>query len=160
MVIYQHSKVPQCISFYDKQNTQTANRSPIWYLDEQYSTRYITMNISGTLQGFKYTVGLILSKETNHHLRSSTYMARNQDIPVWTSCQIRKIAGAHVPGMPGTLSPPPRVSDPDRHHSTCVTYMLWCIPESLTNSFLWSRQQGKTFPAFLAHAQPTILRIW
>ena len=28
---------------------------------------------------------------------------------------------AHVPGRPGTFSPPPRVSDPGMHHGTCVT---------------------------------------
>ena len=39
----------------------------------------------------------------------------------WASYQIRKIAGAHAPGKPGTFSPPPRVSDPDMHHGTCVT---------------------------------------
>ena len=42
----------------------------------------------------------------------------------WASCKIRKIAGAHAPGMPGTFSPPPRVSDPDMHHGTYVTHVL------------------------------------
>ena len=37
----------------------------------------------------------------------------------WASCQIRKIVGAHAPGMPGTFSPSPQVSDPDMHHGTC-----------------------------------------
>ena len=46
---------------------------------------------------------------------------------------------------------PPLVRDPDIHHGTCVT---------LTSSFLWSRWRGKMFPAFPAHAQPVILRIW
>ena len=59
--------------------------------------------------------------------------------------------------MPGTFSPQPRVSDPDMHHGTCVTHVPWCMPGSLTSSFLWSRWRGKTFPA---HAQPAILRIW
>ena len=59
------------------------------------------------------------------------------------SCQIRKIAGAHVPGMPETFSPPPRVSDPDMHHGTCVTHVPWCMPGSLTSGFLWSRRRGK-----------------
>ena len=76
------------------------------------------------------------------------------------SCQIRKIAGAHAPGMPGTFSPSPQVSDPDMHHGTCVTHVPWCMPGSLTSSFLWNRRRGKTFPAFPAHAQPAILRIW
>ena len=30
---------------------------------------------------------------------------------------------AHAPGMPGTFSPPPWVSDPDMHHGTYVTHV-------------------------------------
>ena len=78
----------------------------------------------------------------------------------WASCQIRKIVGAHAPGMPGTFSPSPQVSDLDMHHGTCVTHVPWCMPGSLTSGFLWNRWRGKTFPAFPAHAQPAILRIW
>ena len=78
----------------------------------------------------------------------------------WASCQIRKIAGAHAPGMPGTCYPSPQVSDTDMHHGTCITHVPWCMPGSLTSSFLWNRRRGKTFPAFPAHAQPAILRIW
>ena len=78
----------------------------------------------------------------------------------WASCQMRKIASAHAPGMPGTFSPPPRVNDPDMHHGTCLTHVPWCMPGSLTRGFLWSRRRGKTLPAFPAHAQPAILRIW
>ena len=79
---------------------------------------------------------------------------------LWASCQIRKIAGAHAPGMPGTFSPSPHVSDPDMHHGTCVTHVPWCMPGSLTSGFIWNWRRGKTFPAFPAHAQPAILRIW
>ena len=78
----------------------------------------------------------------------------------WASCQIRKIAGAHAPGMPGTFSLSPHVSDPDMHYGTCVTHVPGCMPGSLTSGFLRNRRQGKTFPAFPAHAQPAILRIW
>ena len=39
--------------------------------------------------------------------------------------------------MPGTFSPPPRVSDPDMHHGTCVTHVPWCMSGSLTSVFLW-----------------------
>ena len=35
------------------------------------------------------------------------------------------------------------VSHPDMHHGTCVTHVPWCIPGSLTISFLWSRWRGK-----------------
>ena len=79
---------------------------------------------------------------------------------LWASCQIRKLAGAHAPGMPGTFSPSPQASDPDMHHGTCVTHVPWCMPGSLTSGFFWNRRRGKTFPAFPAHAQPAILRIW
>ena len=80
--------------------------------------------------------------------------------PAWASCQIRTIAGAHAPWMPGTFSPPPRVSDPSMHHGTCDTHVQWCMSGSLTRGFLWCRRQGKTFPPIPAHAQPTILLIW
>ena len=49
----------------------------------------------------------------------------------------------------------PLVSDPGRHHDTCVTHVPWCMPGSLT------RGGGKKpFPAFPAHAQTALLRIW
>ena len=71
-----------------------------------------------------------------------------------------KLRVAHAPGMPGTLSPPQRVSDLDMHHGTCVTHVPSCMLGSLTSDFLWNRWRGETFPAFPAHAQPAILRIW
>ena len=42
-------------------------------------------------------------------------------------------------GMPGKFSPPPRKSDLDMHHGTCVTHVPWCISGSLSSGFLWSR---------------------
>ena len=54
-----------------------------------------------------------------------------------------KLRVAHAPGMPGTLSLWPRVSDPDMHHDTCVTHVPWCLPVSLTSGFLWSRWRWK-----------------
>ena len=50
---------------------------------------------------------------------------------------------AHALGMLGTFSPPPCVSNPDMQHGTCVTHVSWCMPGSLTSSFLWSRLRGK-----------------
>ena len=47
------------------------------------------------------------------------------------------------------------VSDPGMYHGTCVTHVPWCMMGSR-----WRGKRGKTFPAFPAHAQPTILRIW
>ena len=71
----------------------------------------------------------------------------------------------HAPGMSGTFSSPPRVSDPwvsdpYMHYGTCVTHVPWSMPESLTSGFLWSRWRGKMFPAFPVHAHPANLRIW
>ena len=54
-----------------------------------------------------------------------------------------KLRVAHAPGMPGTFSPRPRVSDPDMHHGTCVTHVPWCMPGLLTSGLVWSRWQGK-----------------
>ena len=50
---------------------------------------------------------------------------------------------AHAPGIPVTFSPPPRVSDPDMHHGTCVTHVPWCISGSLTSGWLWCQWRGK-----------------
>ena len=50
---------------------------------------------------------------------------------------------ARAPGMPGTFIQPPRVSDPDTHHGTCVTHVPWCMPGSLTSGFRWSWWRGK-----------------
>ena len=61
-----------------------------------------------------------------------------------------KLRVAHAPGMPGTFSPPPRVSDPDMHHGTCVTHVPWCIPGSPTSGFRHSRWRGKRF----RHSRP------
>ena len=54
-----------------------------------------------------------------------------------------KLRVAHTLGMPGTFSPPPRVSDPDMHHGTCVTHVPSCMPGSLTSGIRWSRWRGK-----------------
>ena len=54
-----------------------------------------------------------------------------------------KLRVAQAPGISGTFSPPPRVSDPNMHHSTCVTQAPWCMPGLLTSGFLWSRWRGK-----------------
>ena len=66
---------------------------------------------------------------------------------------------AHAPGMPGTfslspISKKPFVSDPGMHYGTCDKHVPWCVSGSLTGG------GGETFPAFPAHAQPVILRIW
>ena len=61
--------------------------------------------------------------------------------------------------MPGTFSPPPRVSDLDMHHGTCVTHVQWCMQGSLTSGFLWSRWRGNV-PGIPGACATRNLRIW
>ena len=77
-------------------------------------------------------------------------------IIAWASCQIRKIASVHAPGMPGTFSPPSQASNPDMHHGTCVTHVPWCMPGSQTSGFLWSQRWGKTSQVWDDILTPTI----
>ena len=61
-------------------------------------------------------------------------------IALWASCKIRKIVGC---ACAGNVFLPPRVTDTDMHHDTCVTHVLWCMPGSQTSGFLWIRWRGK-----------------
>ena len=72
-----------------------------------------------------------------------TATALTQILSEWASCQIRELRVADAPGIPGTFSPPPRVSDPDMHHGMCVTHVPWCMSRSLTSGFVWSRWRVK-----------------
>ena len=72
----------------------------------------------------------------NTTLRPIRYMLASWHGPFTRYVQLRV---AHAPGIPGTFSPPPRISDPDMHHGTCATHVPW----SLTRGFLWSRWRGK-----------------
>ena len=54
-----------------------------------------------------------------------------------------KLLVAYAPGMAGTFSPPPPVSDPYMPHGACVTHVPCCMSGSLTSGFLWSRCRGK-----------------
>ena len=53
-----------------------------------------------------------------------------------------KLRFAHASEMPEIFAPP-RVNDPDIHHSMCVVHVPWCMPGSLTSGFIWSRWWGK-----------------
>ena len=68
-----------------------------------------------------------------------------------------KLCVAHAPGLPGMFSPPPRVSDPDLHHGTCVTHVHTGIANL---RFPLKSVAGKMFSAFPSHAQHAIFRIW
>ena len=64
----------------------------------------------------------------------------------WASHQLRKIAGCACAGNAGNVFPPPRVSDPDMHHGTCMTHVPGCMPGSLTRGFhrsRWWRKQSR-----------------
>ena len=61
----------------------------------------------------------------------------------WPLARYVKLRVVHAPTMPGTFSPPRRVSDPGMDHGTCVTHVPGYMPRSLTSGFLWSRWRGK-----------------
>ena len=101
-----------------------------------------------------------LVRHQSYSVLSSRNTRCNQFNP-WASCQIRKIAGCACAGNAGNVFPPPaRVSDPDMHHGRCVTHVPWCMQGSPYLRFPLKSVMGKTCPAFPAHAQPAILRIW
>ena len=58
----------------------------------------------------------------------------------WASCQVRKIARCACDGNAGNVFPRRRlqrkllVSDPGKHHGSCVTHVPWCTSGSLTCS--------------------------
>ena len=70
-----------------------------------------------------------ISTFSNWFTRGSRYVVL-RDVPL---ARYVILLVAHAPGMPGTFSPLPRVSDPDIHHGTCVTHVPWCMPGSLTS---------------------------
>ena len=133
-----------------------------WKSDPCHNKTHLEKTIwnSNILDFYNNTVQHKVTWTQRQHSSDVDLISNSSSPQQWASCQIRKIAGAHAPGMPGTFSPSPQVSDPDMHHGTCVTHVPWCMPGLLTSSFLWNRRRGKTFPAFPAHAQPAILRIW
>ena len=130
---------------------------PQWTL--LFLTACLTYRLHSNRESSHYTVPL-LGATIGLSTQRGDSCWKSFHVITWASCQIRKIAGAHAPGMPGTFSPSPQVSDPDMHHGTCVTHVPWCMPGSLTSGFLLNRRRGETFPAFPAHAQPAILCIW
>ena len=71
-----------------------------------------------------------------------------------------KLRVAHAPGMPGTFFP---VTDIKGNRElaipTCITARAWRTCRDTCRDRL-PAMAGKTFPAFPAHAQTSILRIW
>ena len=60
----------------------------------------------------------------------------------WPLARYVKLRVVHAPTMPGTFSPPRRVSDPGMDHGTRVTHVPCYMPRSLTSGYLWSRWRG------------------
>ena len=88
---------------------------------------------------------LVLSVESGVHrdIKILTAIKQIHDVQHGPLTRYLLLRVAHVPGMPGTFSPPPRVSDSDMHHGTCVKHVPWCMPGSLTTGFLWIRWRAK-----------------
>ena len=91
-----------------------------------------------------FVTSLVLMDLCNHYPYHTWFIAAQWqwNLTVWASYQIRKITGC---ACAGNVSPSSRISDPDMHHGTCVTHVPWCMPESLTSSFIWNRVRGKRF---------------
>ena len=71
-----------------------------------------------------------------------------------------KLCVAHAPGMPGTFSP---ATDFKGNHKLAIPACITARASRTCRDACRDRLPavaGKTFPAFPAHAQPTILRIW
>ena len=101
---------------------------------------------------FFYSYILYISIDLGYHIGSKSYFHE-------LLASYVKLRVAHAPRIPGTFSPPSRLSDPDMHHGACVTHVLWCMPGSLTSSFLWSqwRENVHTIPGACATRNFTYL---
>ena len=73
---------------------------------------------------FKYPVCLMIGfwkRQWNVYANGKIMQTKGISIYQWSYCQIPKIADCESTGKcRERFSPPPRVSDPDMHHGTCV----------------------------------------
>ena len=76
---------------------------------------------------------LTISARVLNYNQCGVYYSAGIDCLHWPLSRYVNFRVAHAPRMPGTFSPPPRVSDPDMHHGTCVTHVPWRMPWSLTS---------------------------
>ena len=74
------------------------------------------------------------------HIHQSKFVSRLSHGPL---ARYVKLRVEHAPGMLGTFSPPPRVSDSDMRHGTCVMHVPWRMPGSLPGVFPRSWWRGK-----------------
>ena len=101
---------------------------------------WLLMSINGITSELLYTVDFLRSDVTRHwnQKENGTTLVRHGPLAKYAKLRV-----AHAPGMPGTFSPPPRVSDPDMHHGACVTHVPWSMLGLQTNGFLLSQCRGK-----------------
>ena len=106
---------------------------PFWHL---------VQNMAEHCANFKPTGQLKWMLWTDKFCKSGVQDEIRWDILYGPLARYLKLWITHAPGMPGTFSPPPRVSDPDTHHGTCVTHVPWCMSGSLASGFLLSQWRG------------------
>ena len=100
-----------------------------------YERKCDIRNISSHIQG-TYSASLQVRKVLICWSIAKQFAAKNivSRGPFTRYAKLRFVHAPGMPGMPGTFSPPPQVSDP---------VVPWCMPGSLTISFLWGRWWGK-----------------
>ena len=109
----------------------------------------IDAQLCPTLKGGSYHTILksydtvYLSKYRRQYDYVTTWKRFSHYCPHGPLARYAKLRVVHTPGMPGTFSPRPRVSDPDMHHGTCVTHVPWCMLGSLTSGFPLKSMAGK-----------------
>ena len=137
-----------------------------------FKVRYIVhILLSWTLRLFQWHWDYRANDETMEtvtHLRGGGINARMHNVNRGSLTRYVKLGVAHAPGMPRTFSLPLRVSDPDMHHGTCVTRVLWCMPGSSTSGVIWSRWRVKRarhsrhmrYPHFYVFGKRPMCMIW
>ena len=104
--------------------------NPTW-LTKSKGLRLKTQGVSGNASQ-RVCLGILI-----FWLLTSWWLCHNGPLTRYAKLRI-----AHAPGMPGTFPRHCRVRYPDMHHETCVTHVPWCMPGSLSSSFLWCRWRG------------------
>ena len=87
----------------------------------QKSVTYLLEHLRGTYYSHKSPNNVII----NSRYKTIVISVSHEPLAKYIKLQV-----AHAPGMPGTLSAPPRISGPDMHHGTCKTHVPWCMPVS------------------------------
>ena len=81
-----------------------------------------------------HTSGISMNMQEPHmYIYRSGQCIALLHVMAWTSCQMRKVIGCACAGNVGDVFPPPRVSNPDMHHSTCIGA---CQDRQLAVSFI------------------------